>query len=57
VTFTQLSLHAGGFYVEVLQTDEYIKVDAPWEIALDLPAWTRKRDRMRAARAAVPPVR
>jgi Uma2 family endonuclease len=47
VTFTQLSLGPDGSYVQQLQTDKLVTVDQPWEITLDLPAWTRRRDRIR----------
>ena len=47
VTFTQYSLDAGGVYQCLLQTDELVTVHQPWEITLDLPAWTRKRDHLR----------
>lgn len=47
VTFTQFCLGPGGEYQCRLQTDELVTVDVPWEITLDLPAWTRKRDRIR----------
>jgi Uma2 family endonuclease len=56
VTFTQFSLHVDGFYTEVLQTDRRVTVQEPWEITLDLPAWTRKRDRMRTAGTGAAPV-
>jgi Uma2 family endonuclease len=47
VTFTQFCLGPDGVYERKLQTDEVVTVDHPWEITLDLPAWTRKRDRIR----------
>ncbi len=46
VTFTQFCLGSGGVYQSRLQTDEIVTVDRPWEVTLDLPAWTRKRDRI-----------
>ena len=46
VTFTQFCLGPDGVYQRRLQTDELVTVDQPWEITLDLPAWTRKRDRI-----------
>jgi Uma2 family endonuclease len=46
VTFTQFCLGPDGVYQRRLQTDELVAVDQPWEITLDLPAWTRKRDRI-----------
>lgn len=45
VTFTQFRLSPDGIYHRQLQTDGLVTVDQPWEITLDLPAWTRKRDR------------
>ena len=47
VTFTQFCLDAVGVYQARLQTDDIVTVDQPWEVTLDLPAWTRKRDRLR----------
>ncbi|XVU24315.1 hypothetical protein ACQPZJ_44995 [Actinoplanes sp. CA-054009] len=44
VTCTQYLLGVGENYHQRLQTDELVTVDQPWEITLDLPAWTRKRD-------------
>ncbi|MGW4946847.1 Uma2 family endonuclease, partial [Actinoplanes sp. NPDC004185] len=46
VTFTQFCLGPAGMYQRRLHTDELVTVDQPWEITLDLPAWTRKRDRI-----------
>jgi Uma2 family endonuclease len=50
VTLTQFSLGADGSYELQLQTDQLITVDRPWEITLDLPAWTRRRDRIRSGK-------
>lgn len=47
VTLTELRLGPGG-YQQRLQTDELVILDEPWKITLDLPAWTRRRDRLRA---------
>jgi Uma2 family endonuclease len=47
VTFTEFRLGPDGVYQRVLQTDDLVTVDQPWEITLDLPAWTRKRDFIR----------
>lgn len=44
VTFTQFVLGSDGNYHEQIQTDEVVTVYEPWEITLDPPAWTRKRD-------------
>lgn len=45
VTFTQFLLGDGGVYQEHLVTDEAVTVDVPWEVTLDLPAWTKVRDK------------
>ncbi|MFI7547707.1 hypothetical protein [Actinoplanes sp. NPDC049599] len=47
VTFTQFCLGTDGVYQSRLETAEVVTVDRPWEVTLDLPAWTRKRDRIR----------
>jgi Uma2 family endonuclease len=47
VTLTQFCLGPDGVYERRLQTDELVTVDQPWQITLDLPAWTSKRDRIR----------
>ena len=47
VTLTQFLLGRGGVYIEKLRTDELVTVREPWEITLDLPAWTRRRDELR----------
>ena len=46
VTFTQFLLDPDGLYQRRLRTDELVTLDEPWEITLDLPAWTRRRDRV-----------
>ncbi|MEU4687842.1 Uma2 family endonuclease [Actinoplanes sp. NPDC023714] len=48
VTLSQFVLGPGGDYEQLLQTVELVTVDRPWEITLDLPAWTSRRDRIRA---------
>jgi len=45
VTLTEFRLGPDGAYRSQLQTDDVVTVDRPWEITLDLPAWTRRRDR------------
>ncbi len=50
VTFTQFVLHEAGFYRQLRHTDDLVTIEEPWTITLDLPAWTRKRDRLRSAR-------
>lgn len=44
VTFAQFLLSLDGNYHEQIRTDEVVTVREPWEITLDPPAWTRKRD-------------
>jgi Uma2 family endonuclease len=41
-----------GRYREHLSTTELVTLEEPWKVTLDLPAWTRKRDRLRAAASA-----
>ncbi|XVV11551.1 Uma2 family endonuclease [Actinoplanes sp. CA-131856] len=48
VTFTQFVLSAPGSYDRLIETHALVTVDRPWEITLDLPAWTRRRDRIRS---------
>ena len=48
VTLTQFALGPGGVYRQLLETSDLVTVDRPWKITLDLPAWTRRRDRIRA---------
>ena len=47
ITITVLRLEADGQYHQCRQTDELVTLDEPWVVTLDLPAWTRKRDRLR----------
>ena len=47
VTFTQHKLRPDGNYQVLLETDELVTVDEPWKVVLNLPAWTRRRDRIR----------
>jgi Uma2 family endonuclease len=49
VTFSQFALGDDGVYRSIVETDELITVHRPWEVTLDLPAWTRRRDRIRRA--------
>jgi len=49
VTFTEFLLSEGRAYHQHVQTDGLITIDRPWETTLDLPAWTRRRDRLREA--------
>lgn len=46
VTFTQFRLGPDGTYECCLQTHDLVTIDRPWEITLDLPAWTSRRDRI-----------
>ncbi|XVU24316.1 Uma2 family endonuclease [Actinoplanes sp. CA-054009] len=48
VTFTQFVLGAPGSYERMIETSALVTVHQPWEITLDLPAWTRRRDRIRS---------
>ncbi|GAA4591985.1 Uma2 family endonuclease [Actinoplanes octamycinicus] len=48
ITFTQFALGADGAYRQLLETSDLVTVDEPWQVTLDLPAWTRRRDRIRA---------
>jgi Uma2 family endonuclease len=48
ITFTQFVLGPGDHYAEKVHTDGLVTVREPWEITLDLPAWTRRRDKLRA---------
>jgi Uma2 family endonuclease len=47
ITITVLELEPDGQYHQRLQTDERVTLEEPWAVTLDLPAWTRKRDRLR----------
>ena len=47
ITFTQFRLSPDGTYHRGLHTDELVTISQPWETTLDLPAWTRRRDRLR----------
>ncbi|GAA3906962.1 Uma2 family endonuclease [Actinoplanes auranticolor] len=47
ITLTELLLGAGGSYQQRLQTDGLLTIARPWEVTLDLPGWTRRRDRIR----------
>ncbi|WP_433369144.1 Uma2 family endonuclease [Actinoplanes sp. CA-142083] len=46
VSFSQFLLGPEGSYQRRLQADGLVAVDHPWEVTLDLPAWTQKRDRI-----------
>jgi Uma2 family endonuclease len=47
VTLTELRLGSGGYH-QRQQTDELVTLEEPWKITLDLPAWTRRRNHIRA---------
>jgi Uma2 family endonuclease len=47
ITFTEFVLSEGRAYHQRVQTDGLVTIDRPWETTLDLPAWTRRRDRLR----------
>lgn len=48
ITFAQFRLGPDGVYRKQLEADGLITVDQPWQVTLDLPDWTRRRDRLRA---------
>lgn len=48
ITITQYALGTGGGYHRELQADGLVTIDLPWATTLDLPAWTRERDELRA---------
>lgn len=48
IASTQFVLEDDGQYSQLLQTEELVTVHRPWNITLDLPAWTRKRERIKA---------
>ncbi|GAA4947853.1 hypothetical protein GCM10025331_39670 [Actinoplanes utahensis] len=45
VTLTEFVLGSGGVYRQGARTDELVTLTRPWEITLDLPALTERRDR------------
>jgi Uma2 family endonuclease len=47
VALTVFTLGPDGHYEERVHAAELVKLDEPWPITLDLPAWSRKRDRLR----------
>jgi Uma2 family endonuclease len=47
VTFTEFVLDGDQGYRRSLVTDGSVTVEDPWKIALDLPSWTRRRNRLR----------
>ncbi|WP_433721526.1 Uma2 family endonuclease [Actinoplanes sp. CA-051413] len=47
ITFTQFRLSSGGAYNQQMVTDGLVTIEHPWEVTLDLPGWTRRRDRLR----------
>ncbi|WP_097318768.1 Uma2 family endonuclease [Paractinoplanes atraurantiacus] len=49
VTFTEFALDADGQYRLQQESDQRVAIEKPWRITLDLPAWTRERDRLREA--------
>jgi Uma2 family endonuclease len=48
ITFTQFLLGSDGAFRQQVQADEVVTIDQPWQVTLDLPAWTRCRDELRA---------
>jgi Uma2 family endonuclease len=49
VTLSVFGLGHDGRYRPALRAEDRAAVSLPWAVTLDLPAWTRKRDRLRAA--------
>jgi len=49
VTFSQFLLSSGGAYHRQLHADGSITIHQPWEITLDLAAWTWTRDDLHGA--------
>ncbi len=47
--FTEWLLSNSGSYRQNVQTGGLITIDRPWKTTLDLPGWTRERDRLREA--------
>jgi Uma2 family endonuclease len=52
VSFTQFVLGADQSYHKRLETTEFVTLDEPWSVTLDVPSWTRIRDRVAAAARA-----
>jgi Uma2 family endonuclease len=48
-TLSVFRLDGDGRYRRTTETAELVTIDEPWKVTLDLPAWTRRRDRLRAA--------
>lgn len=46
VTLTQFVLGSDGSYEQRRRTSDLVTLDHPWPVTLDLPAWTRRRDRI-----------
>ena len=46
ITFTEYQLSPGGEYYREMWTDRRVSIDRPWPVALDLPVWTQRRDRL-----------
>jgi Uma2 family endonuclease len=53
ITFAEYHLTPGGYERQV-ETDGVVRIDRPWPVVLDLPAWTQRRNRLgRVARPAL----
>jgi Uma2 family endonuclease len=53
VTFTDYQLSPSGYERQVT-ADGVVRIERPWPVVLDLPAWTQRRDRLgRVARPAL----
>lgn len=50
VTLTEFLLSSDGDYRQQAMTGDLVTMVRPWEVTVDLPAFTRERDRIRRAR-------
>jgi hypothetical protein len=47
LTLTEFLLREDGDYRASVETDGLVTLDRPWEVTLNLPAWTARRDQVR----------
>jgi Uma2 family endonuclease len=47
ITLTEFLLGADGDYAPSVETDGLVTIDRPWEVTLNLPGWTARRDEVR----------
>jgi Uma2 family endonuclease len=47
VTLTEFRLRDGGDYRAGFETDGLVTLDRPWEVTLNLPVWTERRNKVR----------